>query len=569
MVLLSLPITWAVISLSILSAAQKQCPTQAPSGTCNAATFSSVLSSFGASLETIGIVPRGGCFREASYRNIASRDSGRDNYAANVGGSCGMIVKSGTYRFGLLLPDDSTWSGSFLTVGNYAFAGGINWIDMGPGVSIYGMATMSTDTGHNSSESNMAWAKGNTQAQEDWGWRAMNGSVAIAKKMTDAYYSQFSRQLSFSYYSGCSTGGRQGLKQIQVDQSSFNGVLVGAPAWEQYGLMPWIGKLGNDYANAGANGSFTLNQWYGMIIQIRTVCDLNDSVADNIISRPDLCSFDAIAADYLSCSGQFAIPGFCLNPSQIPTAAKFYKDYIVGGDTAFHAPELGSEADIGLTGGYLNGPAPTGFDREWAKNFLGYPDSYTFSDSAYIDGKSRNPGGATADAFRIDQFSQSRGKIIMYQGLADGIIPAKGTTKYYEQTKSQMGGDINSFFRYFQVPGMHHCWLSDTDNDPAGANYFAPWMFGGGGQAGITPTAESSQVLRKPEFDAFAALQQWVETAANDPNALGPSSITATTWFTGNQSVWRQRPLCAYPQRAVLTAGAAPNLKGSWSCSSS
>ncbi|OCL02219.1 hypothetical protein AOQ84DRAFT_357495 [Glonium stellatum] len=331
--------------------------------------------------------------------------------------------------------------------------------------------------------------------------------------------------------------------------------------------MPWIAKLGSDYANAGANGSFSQNQWIGVTVQIRQACDLNDTVADNIISRPDHCSFDAIAADYLQCGGRFALQqGYCLNQNQIPTAAQFYKDYVIGTKTVFRGPELGSEVDLGLSGGYLTGTDPTTFDMEWAKDFLGYPDNYVYSDSMVSDAETQNPGMATADSFNLGDFSQNRGKIIMYQGLADGIIPAKGTTYFYEQTKSQTTGNIDSFLRYFQVPGMHHCWLSDTDADPAGANAFAPWMFGGAGQAGIVTASEAAQVLGKPEFDALEALRQWVEAAATDQNAPGPASITATTWFTGNQTVWRQRPLCPYGQIAALTPGAEPNNKSSWTC---
>jgi feruloyl esterase len=467
---------------------------------------------------------------------------------------------------GLLLPDNSTWKGSLLTTGNYAFAGGINWNNMGIGPSIYGMATMGTDTGHNGIGSDMTWAKRNKQAQDDWGFRALNGSVAIAKKITDAYYRNFDRKLQFSYYSGCSTGGRQGLKQIQVDQTSFDGVLVGAPAWEQYGLMPWIAKLGTDYLNSGANGSFTQAQWNGMILSVRAACDQKDSVIDNIISRPNLCNFDEIAPSYLQCGGTNARPnGQCLQANQIPVARKFYQDYVVNGTLVFNAPELGAEMDLGIGGGYLAAGVPEFFDREWAKNFLDKPSDYTYTNDLPGEAKAANPGQATADHFNIARFKQNRGKLIMYQGLADGVIPSEGTTRFYEMTRSSMGGDINSFVRYFQVPGMHHCFWSDTDG---GSTPYAPWMFGGTGQYNLINSAKASQVIKKPETDAFQALVQWVEASAKDENAPGPTTVTATTWWANNNTVFRQRPLCAYPRRATLKEGNMnPDVASSWTCS--
>ncbi|KAF2185566.1 tannase and feruloyl esterase [Zopfia rhizophila CBS 207.26] len=556
MAIISLPTLWAITLLTLCAA--QQCPTQPENGICSINTFNSTLSLIGASIEKIGIVPPGGCFRGSPADDIAV--TGRPNVAADVGGSCALIVKNGSYRFGLLLPDNSAWKGSFLAVGNYAFAGGINFIDMGFGVSIYGMATMSTDTGHSSSEGDMTWAKGNTQAQEDWGFRAMNGSVAIAKQLVDAYYG---RNPSFSYYSGCSTGGREGLKQIQVDQTSFNGLLIGAPAWDQYHMMPWITKLGADYSKPEANGNFTFNQWFGMVVKIRAACDLKDSVPDNIISRPDLCNFDEIAP-LLQCNE--TVKDYCLNENQIPTARQIYQDYVIGGnpDPVFYGPELGSEVELGLTiGGYLNNTNPTGFDREWFKNFMGYPDNYVYNDSALTDAVDKNPGNATADGFNISKFAQNRGKIILYQGLADGVIPAKSTMNFYNKTKEDTDGDVDSYMRYFPVPGMRHCWLSDTDLE---GNAFAPWMLGGAGQVNLVTPSEAGQVLGNPELDAFARLQQWVEAAAADPTAAGPTNITATTWFTWNQTIWRQRPICAYPRMAALKDGADLNKKESWEC---
>jgi feruloyl esterase len=56
----------------------------------------------------------------------------------------------------------------------------------------------------------------------------------------------YNENIKYSYYSGCSTGGRQGLKEIQISPESFDGVLAGAPAWWTSHLQTWtieIGKL--------------------------------------------------------------------------------------------------------------------------------------------------------------------------------------------------------------------------------------------------------------------------------------------------------------------------------------
>ena len=131
-----------------------------------------------------------------------------------------------SYTFGLFLPTE-TWNQRFLTVGNGGFAGGINWLDMGAGVQ-YGFATVSSNLGHNSTSTDGTWAYGNQEAIIDWGYHALQGSIAMSKQITTAFYGS---DIAYSYYSGCSTGGRQGLKEVEMFPDEFDGVMAGAPAW--------------------------------------------------------------------------------------------------------------------------------------------------------------------------------------------------------------------------------------------------------------------------------------------------------------------------------------------------
>jgi feruloyl esterase len=95
--------------------------------------------------------------------------------------------------------------------------------------SHYGMASMSTDTGHVSFALDGTWGWLQPEKINNWGYRAMHGSVVLAKEIIKSYYAS---NISYSYYASCSTGGRQGLKEIQLHPDSFDGMAVGAPAWE-------------------------------------------------------------------------------------------------------------------------------------------------------------------------------------------------------------------------------------------------------------------------------------------------------------------------------------------------
>jgi hypothetical protein len=72
--------------------------------------------------------------------------------------------------------------------------------------------------------------------------------VPLAKAAVRAYCHD--QDISHSYYAGCSTGGRQGLRQIEVDGGSFDGVVIGAPAWDTVGLRSFGAYLMNEHVKA-------------------------------------------------------------------------------------------------------------------------------------------------------------------------------------------------------------------------------------------------------------------------------------------------------------------------------
>jgi feruloyl esterase len=150
--------------------------------------------------------------------------------ATNLPALCAIIVHvtsslTSSCTFSLFLPDK--WNNRFMAVGNGGFSGGINWYSMGS-LTPYGFAVMPTNTAHNSTGQDMEWALNNPEAKTDWGYRAMHGSVVLVKQITKGYYNG---QVKYSYYAGCSTGGKQGMKEVQDCPEDFDGAIVGAPAW--------------------------------------------------------------------------------------------------------------------------------------------------------------------------------------------------------------------------------------------------------------------------------------------------------------------------------------------------
>ena len=95
------------------------------------------------------------------------------------------------------------------------------------------MATAATDLGHEKSASffpdDLCDATA-TGAIVDFAYAGMHKTTLLAKALIKAYYGQGPK---FSYYSGCSDGGREGLHEVQRFPEDFDGAVVGAPVIDE------------------------------------------------------------------------------------------------------------------------------------------------------------------------------------------------------------------------------------------------------------------------------------------------------------------------------------------------
>jgi feruloyl esterase len=117
----------------------------------------------------------------------------------------------------------SGWNGKWQAVGNGAFNGNISYGAMSAALR-RGYATSSTDTGHTGGGAN--WALGHPQKVVDFGWRAVHEMAVASKQIVASHYD---RAPTFSYWNGCSAGGRQGMKAAQRFPADFDGIIAGAP----------------------------------------------------------------------------------------------------------------------------------------------------------------------------------------------------------------------------------------------------------------------------------------------------------------------------------------------------
>ncbi|KAN0116868.1 putative ferulic acid Esterase/Feruloyl esterase [Hyaloscypha variabilis] len=458
-----------------------------------------------------------------------------------------------SFNFGLFLPEE--WNSRFMVSGNGGFSGGINWIDM-KASALSGFSSMSTDTGHISSVADASWALHNPETQKDWGYRAMHDSVGIAKLITERYYSS---KIKYSYFSSCSTGGRQGLKEIHMFPEDFDGVISAAPAWWTSHLQPW--HLSMSLWNLPVDGPNHIpsSLFPSIATEVMKQCDPQDGLVDGIISNPEGCTF---VPETLLC-GPTSDKSKCLTAEQIKTLDRLFSDWVETNYT-FLFPHLsrGAEEQFGK---FMNvdssKPHPMG--TTWVSNFLlnlsttDYDWATNFDFRTVQLGDATNPGHANADNFDLSPFAARGGKLIHYHGYSDGLIPATASIYLHQRilrTLIPKGVSLPSFYKFYLIPGLLHCSGSIGD---------APWYIGGGGQHSVVGTnVKGVPGFEDPRHDVVLALMRWVE------EGVAPEELVATK-FVGDsveKGVRRQRPVCPYPMQARWDGLGDHDLAESWAC---
>lgn len=412
---------------------------------------------------------------------------------------------------------------------------------------------MSTDTGHNSSVIDGSWAYQQPGKMENWGHLAMHGSTVTAKAVVSAYYSE---GISYNYYAGCSTGGRQGLKEAELYPEDFDGIIAGAPAWWTSRLQPWTVKVAS--YNLPTTADYHISPALFPVIQkeVMKQCDPQDGLKDGIISDPNGCNF---RPEELLCGANVAnsTTAGCLTSPQISTLYNLYNDFVGENQTFFYPHlNLGSESNWPV---HLSSDAPNPLGTGYVQYFLGFGADWPwqdFNEDVQRLADRTDPGKASVK-FDLSAYHAKGGKILSYHGMSDAHIPTNSLPYFYNQVYRNLkpqGIDMDAFFRFFFVPGMGHC---------AGTSVDAPWYFAGPNQAGVLgPTVYSVPGFNDKEHDALLAMMAWVEEGKAPEQIIGTKYADESLHTT----VLKQRPLCMYPKLAKYTGSGDVNEASSWTC---
>lgn len=435
------------------------------------------------------------------------------------------------------------WNGKLQTVGNGGLAGTISYPAMAAALKS-GFATTSTDTGHTTEEPR-TWLQ-DRERLIDYSSRGLHLTTVDAKAVADAFYGSAPKR---AYYTGCSTGGKQGLMEAQRYPADFDGIVAGDAA--NY----WTRQMMNEVWDGVVTGNVAtqLPQEKLQLIQdaVLEQCDALDGVKDGLITDHRRCKFDV---SKLTCKGSETAG--CLTVAQVGAVQKIYSGPTnpFTGDNIYPGMFPGNELGWGKNGGMMviNRDKTSGVSSSDFMRFALFdnPDfefrKFDFDkDIKRLEDKLAAITNATDP--NLEEFRRLGHKLLYYHGAADPLIPAQNGINYYESvvaSQQKLGNDeskTQAFMRAFLVPGLYHC-----SGGPGAIGF-------GTGQPGASDDAQ---------HDVVKAIQHWSE------DGVAPERIVAAKYTDNSpaKGIAFQRPLCPWPLAARYKGQGDSNDAANWAC---
>ena len=172
----------------------------------------------------------------------------------------------------------SGWNNDLQAIGNGGWNGTMGYPALAEGVK-RGYATAGTDTGHEGGSA--SFALGHPEKLIDFAYRAVHEMTVTSKAIIQNFYGSAPR---YSYWNGCSTGGRQGLKEAQKFPADYDGIVAGAPANYQTHLHAWSVWVAQQ-VNKTPDSFLTPEKLAVLHKAVLAACDATDGVKDGLLER--------------------------------------------------------------------------------------------------------------------------------------------------------------------------------------------------------------------------------------------------------------------------------------------
>ena len=481
----------------------------------------------------------------------------------------------------------SGWNGRYLGTGNGGFAGAISTAALAGGL-LEGFAVANTDMGtgvlykcnslycggRTGFGGPPAGLNGHPDSIKDFGYRATHLMTVAGKQVVAAYYRQPPHH---AYFAGCSTGGQQSLMEAQRFPNDHDGILAGAPAFDRTHLH-MSGSWAYAWTHASTSSLLTVPALSLINKAVLQQCGGHDGglAGEGFLTQPAACRFDAralqctAAATDVPCTDPTAASCTCLAPDQASAMDAIWHGpvddrerqlqpgFLRSSETPVPPTAANPFGNLGLVWSETGTEPPydglifwaLGPDWKWQDFFADAtnPVAMLSREIRKIDttpvGDLTFAQALNATSADLEAFRDNGGKLILYHGWADPLIPGYAAVDYWQALRREAEGQLSDYARLFMAPGMWHC------AGGPGANVF-------GAQNQLPPPKPGD-----PNDDALAALIGWVE------HGIAPDKIIATK-YVGDvpaQGIAFQRPLCTYPRHATYSGSGDPKDPANFTC---
>jgi feruloyl esterase len=343
--------------------------------------------------------------------------------------------------------------------------------------------------------------------------RYAHTAIIIARNFGDAlaqaYYGKIPH---YSYYEGCSNGGRGALNAASKYGANFDAVIAGAPTRNLPGQIA-------QWTRAAALKLPSATKLKAVAQAAIAKCDTLDQASDGIISNWQACNFDPTtdvpASVGLSADEANAVKAL-MTDLKLSDSTTIYSGYGFGDMSAW------GPAYAGLGVGHMRNIVLN--DTTWSASSFDVNADYS-----KIFNIIQNQYHFDAETNGLAQFLQSGKKIVVWQGSDDALLSHKDTIRTWQEVTAAAGTAASQNSKLYIAAGVNHC---------------------GGG-----PGADT--------FDLFTPTMNWVE------KGVTPQAITARKTDSTGTNTSFTRPLCEYPTFPKYKGSGDVNDAANYSCAQS
>nr|POE89859.1 tannase [Quercus suber] len=453
-------------------------------------------------------------------------------------------------------PEPSDFKNRFYVAGG----GGYSLSSDATGGLQYGAVGGATDAGYNafsvSYDEIALYGNGsiNWDATYMFAYQALGEMTVLGKSIVPGFYSLAADTKIYTYFEGCSDGGREGMSQVQRWGAEYDGAITGAPAFryaqqQVNHIVPNVIEQTLDYYPPSCELAKIVNATIA-------ACDPLDGRTDGVISRTDLCklkfNLSSIIGESYHCAATTSTSlGFGFSRRQaegsttsstpeqngtvtaegVAVAQAIYDGlHNSKGERAYLSWQIGSELSDAATTYNSNTSSwelsVTSLGGEYVAKFVELLDLDNLAD---LDGVTYDTvvDWMTTGMYRyldslqttlpdLTTFQSSGGKLLHYHGESDPSVPAASSVHYWQSVRSIMYGNasanaslsaLEQWYQLYLVPGAAHCGANALQPGPYptnNMNIMIEWV-----ENGVTPTRLNATVSSGSRKGEVQMLCQW------------------------------------------------------------